>query len=48
LSIFKKLGKDDFTTDEATIGGLVLFRVSITLEEGEIGLIEEFIDYYED
>jgi len=48
LSIFKKLGKVDFSTDEATIGSLVLFRVSIALEEGEIDLIEEFIDYYED
>lgn len=48
LSIFKKLGKDEFTTDEATIGSLVLFRVSLALEEGEIDLIQEFIDYGED
>jgi hypothetical protein len=48
LSILKNLGKDDFETNEATIGSLVIFRVSITLEEGEIDLIEEFIDYGED
>jgi hypothetical protein len=44
LQLFRKLGKDDFSTNEATIGGITFFKVVIFLEEEERELVYEFLN----
>ncbi len=45
LSLFRKLGKDDFSTNEATVGGITFFKVAIFLEEDEADLVYEFLNF---
>jgi hypothetical protein len=44
LQLFRKLGKDDFSTNEATIGGITFFKVVVFLEEEERELVYEFLN----
>ena len=45
MNLFRKLGKDDFSTNEATVGGITFFKVAVFLEEDEADLVYEFLDF---